>query len=90
MISVRSKEALEITRRSPASFNPPTRSRANKQNPTKKRIPWSKKDELTLREGVRRHGIGCWRKILSSCKFEVERSNVDIKDKWRNMSKEGL
>ena len=80
-------EALEIMRKSPASFNPPVRSRGKKPISPKKRIPWTKKDELTLREAVDKYGPGNWKKILEKCKFEVQRSNVDIKDKWRNINK---
>ncbi|KAH9288123.1 hypothetical protein KI387_032240, partial [Taxus chinensis] len=50
---------------------------------------WTHEEESALREGVEKYGPGKWRAILkdpnwSSCL--ASRSNVDLKDKWRNMS----
>ena len=43
-----------------------------------------------MAEGVARHGEGQWAKILADTEFRnilKGRSNVDIKDKWRNLAK---
>lgn len=50
---------------------------------------WTREEEAALRNGVEKYGPGKWRAILrdptwSSCL--ASRSNVDLKDKWRNMS----
>ncbi|KAL0652099.1 hypothetical protein Bca4012_094790 [Brassica carinata] len=50
---------------------------------------WTPKEVTALRAGVRAYGIGKWRGILSDSKFGralKARSNVDLKDKWRNIS----
>ncbi|PSR95017.1 Telomeric repeat-binding factor like [Actinidia chinensis var. chinensis] len=47
---------------------------------------WSTIEEDTLRTGVKKFGTGNWKVILNSYRdvFE-ERTEVDLKDKWRNM-----
>ncbi|CAN4112086.1 unnamed protein product [Withania somnifera] len=50
---------------------------------------WTPDEEAALKAGVRKHGPGKWRTILKDPKFSgalYSRSNVDLKDKWRNMS----
>ncbi|KAK7352036.1 hypothetical protein VNO80_17452 [Phaseolus coccineus] len=51
---------------------------------------WSQLEEETLRTGVDKFGRGNWKLILNSHKdiFE-ERTEVDLKDKWRNMTRYG-
>ncbi|KAI4307546.1 hypothetical protein L6164_030722 [Bauhinia variegata] len=51
---------------------------------------WSLLEEDTLRAGVQRFGKGYWKEILISYPdiFE-ERTEVDLKDKWRNMTRYG-
>ncbi|KAK4605251.1 hypothetical protein RGQ29_013353 [Quercus rubra] len=48
---------------------------------------WSLLEEDTLRTGVQKFGKGNWKLILNSHRdiFE-ERTEVDLKDKWRNMT----
>ncbi|KAJ0236526.1 Telomere repeat-binding factor 2 [Hirschfeldia incana] len=46
-------------------------------------------EEAALKAGVLKHGTGKWRTILSDPQFSSLlkfRSNVDLKDKWRNIS----
>ncbi|GHP04623.1 hypothetical protein PPROV_000337700 [Pycnococcus provasolii] len=53
------------------------------------KVKWSREEEDALREGVRKYGLGKWRAIQKDPEFErrlVNRTNVDLKDKWRNMS----
>ncbi|KAH0733446.1 hypothetical protein KY289_004634 [Solanum tuberosum] len=50
---------------------------------------WTPDEETALKAGVRKHGPGKWRTILKDPEFSgllYSRSNVDLKDKWRNMS----
>ncbi|XP_024017870.1 telomere repeat-binding factor 1 isoform X2 [Morus notabilis] len=50
---------------------------------------WTQEEESALKAGVVKHGAGKWRTILKDPEFSSVlylRSNVDLKDKWRNMS----
>ncbi|KAK9286867.1 hypothetical protein L1049_015273 [Liquidambar formosana] len=50
---------------------------------------WTGEEEAALKAGVVKHGAGKWRTILKDPEFSgvlYLRSNVDLKDKWRNMS----
>ncbi|KAI4342314.1 hypothetical protein MLD38_026954 [Melastoma candidum] len=50
---------------------------------------WTADEEAALKAGVLKHGAGKWRTILKDPEFSSVlylRSNVDLKDKWRNMS----
>ncbi|WOL19602.1 hypothetical protein Cni_G28404 [Canna indica] len=50
---------------------------------------WTPEEEAALKAGVNKHGPGKWRTILKDPEFSsvlCMRSNVDLKDKWRNMS----
>ncbi|KAI3815287.1 hypothetical protein L1987_14949 [Smallanthus sonchifolius] len=50
---------------------------------------WLFAEEVALKAGVAKHGVGKWRTILKDPEFSSVlslRSNVDLKDKWRNMS----
>ncbi|XP_057474512.1 single myb histone 4-like [Actinidia eriantha] len=55
-------------------------------NPKQK---WTPEEEDALRAGVAKHGTGKWKNILRDPEFApslTQRSNIDLKDKWRNMS----
>ncbi|XP_065046537.1 single myb histone 6-like isoform X3 [Musa acuminata AAA Group] len=50
---------------------------------------WTPEEEAALKAGVRKHGVGKWRTILKDPEFNgvlCMRSNVDLKDKWRNIN----
>nr|CAD1824218.1 unnamed protein product [Ananas comosus var. bracteatus] len=50
---------------------------------------WTAEEEAALKAGVVKHGSGKWRTILKDPEFSgilCSRSNVDLKDKWRNLS----
>lgn len=50
---------------------------------------WTPEEEAALKAGVRKHGVGKWRTILKDPEFSgvlCMRSNVDLKDKWRNIN----
>ncbi|KAK1363710.1 MYB transcription factor [Heracleum sosnowskyi] len=53
------------------------------------RLNWSADEEDALRDGVTKHGVGKWRDILDDPELStalILRTNVDLKDKWRNMN----
>ncbi|CAL1368401.1 unnamed protein product [Linum trigynum] len=55
--------------------------------PRRKKKRWSVEEENALREGVNQFGRGRWKVILNSRReVFVERNEVDLKDKWRNMT----
>ncbi|KAG6511268.1 single myb histone 6-like [Zingiber officinale] len=50
---------------------------------------WTAEEEAALKAGVVKHGAGKWCTILKDPEFSgvlCLRSNVDLKDKWRNLS----
>ncbi|OWM83093.1 hypothetical protein CDL15_Pgr011775 [Punica granatum] len=54
-------------------------------NPKQK---WTAEEEEALRAGVAKHGTGKWKDIQRDPEFNqflFSRSNIDLKDKWRNM-----
>merc|ERR1740124_737497 len=50
------------------------------------RMPFTNTEEAALRTGVELHGTGAWAVILGSGRFAPTRTNVDLKNKWRNMA----
>ena len=53
---------------------------------------WTRAEEDALRDGVRKHGPGKWRTIQKDPELGDilrARSNVELKDKWRNMGEAG-
>lgn len=54
-------------------------------NPKQK---WTPEEESALKAGIAKHGAGKWSAILKDPEFSstlFSRSNVDLKDKWRNL-----
>ncbi|QDZ25961.1 hypothetical protein A3770_20p84790 [Chloropicon primus] len=52
------------------------------------KVRWTEEEEMALRQGVEKHGTGRWKYIKTDPDFEMvlsKRSNVDLKDKWRNI-----
>ncbi|XP_010531864.1 PREDICTED: telomere repeat-binding factor 4-like isoform X2 [Tarenaya hassleriana] len=50
---------------------------------------WTPEEEEALLAGVAKHGPGKWKNILRDPDFAAQlthRSNIDLKDKWRNLS----
>ncbi|CAL5200032.1 unnamed protein product [Lathyrus oleraceus] len=50
---------------------------------------WTPEEEEALHQGVQKHGTGKWKNILRDKEFAEKlcsRSNIDLKDKWRNLS----
>ncbi|XP_031115057.1 telomere repeat-binding factor 1-like [Ipomoea triloba] len=49
---------------------------------------WTSEEEAALKAGVSKYGVGKWSTILKDPEFAAvlcTRSNVDLKDKWRNL-----
>ena len=51
--------------------------------------PFTTAEKAELRRGVGIHGNGAWAAILRTGSFAAQRTNVDLKDKWRNMVRAG-
>ena len=52
------------------------------------KVRWTQEEEDALRKGVKDHGTGRWKHIKHDPKYKEvlnNRSNVDLKDKWRNI-----
>ncbi|XP_022843786.1 single myb histone 1-like isoform X2 [Olea europaea var. sylvestris] len=50
---------------------------------------WTSEEEAALKAGIAKHGVGKWSTILKDQEFSIvlrSRSNVDLKDKWRNLN----
>ncbi|CAK9148400.1 unnamed protein product [Ilex paraguariensis] len=50
---------------------------------------WTSEEEAALKAGIAKYGAGKWSTILKDPQFSTilrSRSNVDLKDKWRNMN----
>ncbi|GKE03746.1 telomere repeat-binding factor 1-like protein [Tanacetum coccineum] len=55
---------------------------------TKHKHIWTSEEEQALYAGVEKYGTGKWKKNLKDPRYSdilVDRSNVDLKDKWRNL-----
>ncbi|XP_024970707.1 telomere repeat-binding factor 4-like [Cynara cardunculus var. scolymus] len=58
----------------------------------KQKQKWTTEEEYALCAGVEKHGHGKWKVILSDPEFAsslANRSNIDLKDKWRNLGSSG-
>merc|ERR1711916_71393 len=55
------------------------------------RQTWTEEETESLVEGVKKHGAGHWSDIVSdsTLTFSPKRTNVDLKDKWKNLLKSG-
>nr|XP_004235581.1 single myb histone 4 [Solanum lycopersicum] len=52
------------------------------------KVKWTSEEEDALKAGVTKHGSGRWKNIIRDPEFApilINRSNIDLKDKWRNM-----
>lgn len=50
---------------------------------------WTAEEEEALHQGVQKYGAGKWKHILKDPEFSsklASRSNIDLKDKWRNLN----
>ncbi|XP_015233712.1 PREDICTED: telomeric repeat-binding factor 2 [Cyprinodon variegatus] len=58
-------------------------------NSGKRKREWTEKETEMLREGVKRFGEGNWSRIKAHFPFK-NRTNVNLKDRWRTMKKKNL
>ncbi|KAH9610599.1 hypothetical protein KSS87_009844 [Heliosperma pusillum] len=61
------------------------------RNGRRERKRWTPLEEDTLREGVMKYGRGNWKMIMLDSKFSEVfqgRTEVDLKDKWRNLTRQ--
>ena len=57
---------------------------------TTKRVKFSAEEEEYLIIGIQTYGVGKWAKILSTYPFHPSRNGGSLKDKYRNLKKNGL
>nr|XP_029134605.1 LOW QUALITY PROTEIN: telomeric repeat-binding factor 2 [Labrus bergylta] len=66
--------------------NSKTQDESNNSNTGQKRKMWTVAETDKLREGVKKFGEGNWSKIKDYYSFN-DRTNVQLKDRWRTMRK---
>ena len=64
-----------------------TNSKQKSDNVKKVKKAWLPEEEELIYKGVQKYGFGNWAIIAKN--LLVNRSNVDVKDKWRTMVKQG-
>ncbi|KAF1393038.1 hypothetical protein PFLUV_G00034250 [Perca fluviatilis] len=75
------EESYVPSRKKTGSHNESTIS-----NSGNKKRKWSESETKKLKEGVKRFGEGNWSKIMSYYSFN-DRTNVNLKDRWRTLKK---
>ncbi|GER28125.1 telomeric repeat binding protein [Striga asiatica] len=74
----------------PINMSPLDRYEVKNLKRRRKGRKWSLAEEDTLRTGVEKYGKGNWKVILTAYRDEFEgRTEVDLKDKWRNLTRHG-
>jgi len=68
-------------------YRPSTEWRKKHTGKAAGKIAWSTVEEELVYKGVLAHGVGNWAAIHDE--FVPNRTNVDIKDKWRTMKRQG-
>ncbi|KAJ7964316.1 Telomeric repeat-binding factor like [Quillaja saponaria] len=83
-----SPERIPIHLSSPRTCNVSPLNKYETTRIRKRRKRWSSLEEDTLRNGVKKFGKGNW-KVILNCYRDIfnERTEVDLKDKWRNMTR---
>ncbi|GAW80311.1 telomeric repeat binding factor 1 [Plasmodium gonderi] len=59
----------------------------HKRRKYKTRVKWDKGEAEQLIHGINNYGISNWCKIMQAYKFSENRTNVSLKDKYRNFKK---
>jgi hypothetical protein len=73
----------------PHSFSTTITSTKEGNKPRRARRKWSEDETRHLLAGVRKHGVGKWKQILTDPTYTFqERSAVDLKDRYRVCSKD--
>ncbi|VWU51545.1 telomeric repeat binding factor 1, putative [Hepatocystis sp. ex Piliocolobus tephrosceles] len=60
-----------------------TRKRAKYRN----RCMWTRREVEFLIDGINKYGLSNWSQILNSYDFPKYRTNINLKDKYRNFKK---
>ncbi|CAG9480616.1 telomeric repeat binding factor 1, putative [Plasmodium vivax] len=53
----------------------------------KTRVKWDQRETERLIDGINKYGVSNWRKIMEAYSFSESRTNVSLKDKYRNFKK---
>lgn len=86
--SINRLQRLAVSTRGSRVIAAMSHSKRNSGQPKQK---WTHEEEQALRIGVKSYGVGKWRLIQKddACgPVLANRSNVDLKDKWRNLNME--
>lgn len=70
-----------------AKLPAPARAAKPKKGEQRARNPWTEEEVKHLKAAVMALGKGRWALALAQYKFNPCRTAVDLKDKWRNLSK---
>ena len=65
-------------------------SKKRKSDTPRKRMPWTDHEVQQLIEGAQTLEPGKWAEILAMFDFQEHRTSVHLKDKWRNLKKQGI
>lgn len=68
-------------------LSPPAPKANAKRKGPRSRNPWTEDEVKHLKAAVMALGKGRWTLALAQYKFNPCRTAVDLKDKWRNLSK---
>ncbi|KAL4109014.1 hypothetical protein PRIC1_000721 [Phytophthora ramorum] len=81
------EEAASRERQQPEAAEDANVAPARPRRGRRETVFWSANEEEFLRQGVVKYGIGKWKKILTDGQdvFSRHRTNVDLKDKWKNL-----
>ncbi|CAN1141864.1 Single myb histone 6 [Linum perenne] len=89
-LNSRNEGSFVATPQNAAPAAPTLMKQEDQSVPTRRRRKrkWSSEEEAALKNGIKEFGAGFWKEILNLRRDEFnERTEVDLKDKWRNMSK---
>ena len=77
-------DSLATRPNSPTAPNAPERKKRLARRPPGRRMTTGDGQQLAL------YTTNMWANILEKYPFDPKRTNVDLKDKWRNMEKAGI
>ncbi|EUD68071.1 hypothetical protein C922_01683 [Plasmodium inui San Antonio 1] len=63
------------------------KSTERKRKRYKPRVKWDKGETERLIDGINEYGLSNWRQIMEAYSFSESRTNVSLKDKYRNFKK---